>query len=37
MEYVRGKNLKQFIEDFKNKGQLIEEKIINLTSLIKGI
>ena len=28
MEYVRGKNLKQFIEDFKNKGQLIEEKII---------
>jgi len=35
MEYVRGKNLKQFIEDFKNKGQLIEEKII--TKIIEQI
>ena len=28
MEYAGEKNLKQFIEDYKNKGELIDEKII---------
>ena len=35
MEYVEGKNLKQFIQDFKNKGQLINERII--TNIIEQI
>ena len=35
MEYVKGQNLKQFIQDFKNKGQLIDESII--TSIMNQI
>ena len=39
MEYGGEKNLKQFIEEYKNKGELIDEKIIEdiITQICKGL